>query len=305
MKHIVRKLQSREMDAIMAIQHSMLRAIHECFHKKGFTQIMPVILSPLTDPLCHSVHDAEIGYYGQKLKLTKSMILHKQISLMGRRSAIYTVSPNIRLEMDDKGKTGRHLIEFSQVDFEIKGAKREDVMQFMEGLVKSVFRKVRKECGKELKLLKRELSVPKAPFKAYHTKEAEAKYGREFEAELSKQEKEPFWLLSHDREFYDREDVSKPGYYLNYDLVWPEGYGEALSGGEREFEHKRIVLRMKRRKMKLKAYRDYLKLAKMKALPQTAGAGFGVERMLRYICGKKHIEEVCLFPKVPGARIRL
>ena len=48
--------------------------------------------------------------------------------------------------------------------------------------------------------------------------------------EAPKKEKYPFWVICHKREFYDKEDPERPGHYLNYDLIWPEGFGEALSG---------------------------------------------------------------------------
>jgi len=304
MKRTIQKIKSKQMDAILRIQTSMLKAIHDFMSKKEVIQLMPVILSPITDPLCHSVFDAEIKYYKQKFQLTKSMIIHKQVSLISEdRKGIYIISPNIRLEKRSYKETGRHLIEFSQVDFEFKDAKKEDIIRFMEELTAYVLTKVKKECKKDLKKLQRELKIPKTPFKVHYKKELIEKYGKDFEEIMSKKSKVPFWVLDHDREFYDKEDMEKPESYLNYDLVWPEGYGEALSGGEREHEYEQIVRRMKRRKMKLSAYKQYLELAKKRMLPRTAGAGFGVERMLRYICGKKQIRDVTLFAKMPGTKI--
>ncbi len=299
------KLQRKtKLEKILRIQTTMLRAIHDYFWKKGLIQIMPVIISPITDPLCHKVFNAEIKYYGQKLTLTKSMLLHKQLALLVPGvKAIYTISPNIRLEIGKCKKTGRHLIEFSQVDFEFKNAKKEDIMKFVEELLIYVFSKVKKDCAKELKDLGRKLKIPRRPFKKFYSYEVEKIYGKDFEQKLSKKMKEPFWILSFRREFYDREDHDKPGIFHNYDLVYPQGYGEALSGGEREWDYKRILKRMKETKVDPKRYKEYLKFAKLGLLPKSAGAGFGVERMLRYICGAKHIKEVCLFPKVPGEKI--
>lgn len=304
MKTIIEKMASDRMDAILQIQSCMLKAITDFMHMKEVIQLMPVIVSPITDPLCHSVFDARIKYYGQDLQLTKSMLLHKQISLISKkRKAIYIISPNIRLEKKECNHTGRHLIEFSQVDFEFKDKKKEDVMRFMEELLVYVVRKMKEECKRELDYLGSKIEIPKTPFRLFQSKKLRMIYGEDFEKILSEEMKQPFWILDYEREFYDREDPERPKTFLNYDLVYPYSFGEALSGGEREFKYERIVKRMKECGIDPKPYKHYLELAKRKLLPRTAGAGFGVERLLRYICGLKHIREAVLFPKVPGEKI--
>ncbi|MFH1450582.1 MAG: amino acid--tRNA ligase-related protein, partial [archaeon] len=147
--------------------------------------------------------------------------------------------------------------------------------------------------------------VPKTPFKVFDKDKMLKKYGKDFEKSLSEKELAPFWIVSHEREFYDKEDPGQPGKYLNYDLVYPEGFGEALSGGEREHDHGQILKRMKRLDMDLKKYDSFIYLAEKGVLPKTAGAGFGVERLVRYLCGKQHIRDVSLFPKIPGEAVVL
>jgi len=219
------------------------------------------------------------------------------------RKAIYIVSPNVRLEKEDSGKSGRHLIEFSQVDFEFKDAKKENVFEFMEELMVRIISRVKEECKDDLKFLGRELRVPKTPFKRFSTKDSKGLEIREFEEMLSAKAAEPFWLLDHEREFYDKEDPEKPRTYLNYDLIYPEGFGEGLSGGEREHEYKIILERMARAGTKPEAYKEYLEMAKHGLLHKTAGAGFGVERLVRFLTGKSHVADVALFGKTPGERI--
>ena len=83
------------------------------------------------------------------------------------------------------------------------------------------------------------------------------------------------------------------------DLIYPEGYGEALSGGEREYEYERIKERILKKGQNLTHFKKYLELAK-DDLPASAGFGIGIERLTRYICGLEKIEETSLFPKIPG-----
>lgn len=299
----VDKISSKDMDAILRIQSCALKTIHDFMYEKKVLQLMPVMLSPITDPLCHSVYDASISYCGQKLQLTKSMILHKQMALISpERKAIYIVSPNIRLEKEDSGKSRRHLIEFSQVDFEFKDWKTDDVFKFMEELMVKVISRVKEECKDELKMLGRTLIVPKTHFKRFSTKDAKGLSVRDFEERLSSMAIEPFWLLDHEREFYDKEHPEKPRTYLNYDLIYPEGFGEALSGGEREHEYEKIIERMKRSGVKPEHFKGYITLAKHGLLHKTAGAGFGVERLVRFLTGKTHVADVALFGKTPGEK---
>ena len=49
--------------------------------------------------------------------------------------------------------------------------------------------------------------------------------------------------------------------------------------------------------MDLQPFKNYLEMARNKFIPQTAGCGIGVQRLLKYICGKKLIKDVCLFDR--------
>jgi len=264
---------------------------------------MPVLLSPFTDPLSHSVYDSSIEYEGQRLKLTKSMILHKQLSMMrGDLKGIYIVSPNIRLEMNGAVSSGRHLIEFSQVDIELAGADCKTFMGLTERLYRKIVADVVKDCRTELELLGRRIAVPEDSFKVHDSNDLKEEFGKDWEYEISIREKQPFWVTDHYREFYDKEDP-ETGKHINYDLIYPEGLGEALSGGERETDYAIILRKMKERKTDPRDYADYLAIAERGLLKPTAGGGFGVERLVRYLTGRKHIREVTPFPRVPGERI--
>lgn len=231
------------------------------------------------------------------------MIFHKQVALK-TIDKIFVFSPNIRLEPKDRKESKRHLFEFSQLDLEVKDAKRKDVINLCEEMLISLIKSIKKECSEELKLLKRDIRIPKAPFKKITYKEAYEKYGEDFETEISKRKKDPVWIIDMPimhREFYDKEHDDKKGYLADMDLIYPEGYGEALSGGEREFKLDRIKKRMKIKGKKYKDFKAYLRCAK-KGLPSSAGFGIGIERLTRYICGLDRIEEASLFPKIPGKK---
>jgi asparaginyl-tRNA synthetase len=293
---------------ILKIQTIVLKEITDFFTEKGFMQLMPVILAPITDPLSpdrsSSIKNSiEIECYGQKFKLMQSMILHKQISLISGAKKIFIISPNIRIEDEKRAFTGRHCFEFSQVDFEIAYGKMNDVFRLMEEFLVRVIEKVKKECDEELKIFGRELKTPKTPFKVFTTHELEEKFGNDWEEMSSKESKEPFWVTCHKREFYDKEDPNAEGHYLNYDLIYPNGFGEGLSGGEREYEFEKLFKKLSGRKGCLEEFKHYLELSRKGLLIPSAGGGFGFERLIRFLTGTKHIEKVQLFPRIPGKKV--
>jgi asparaginyl-tRNA synthetase len=226
------------------------------------------------------------------------MIFHKQLALRAEGlDKIFIVAPNIRLEKSTIKSSVNHLLEFSQFDFEIKGATMHDVMRFINGLMIHVFSQVKTHAGEQLKRLGRELPNYDQEFPSYSSDELLEKYGENFEQILSATATTPCFVTNFKREFYDRETPFKRKHYNNFDLIYPEGYGEALSGAEREFEYEQIIYRMSELQMDLTPYKNYLEAAKRGDIPSTAGAGIGIERLLRFICGTHEIKDIGLFDR--------
>ncbi len=283
------EMVSRDMAPIMDVQTRVLRYSVDFFVRKGFRWLLPVMLSSITDPLwpdpaAAKMKAPEIEAYGRRLKLMHSMILHKQLAIGMGLGKIFILSPNIRLEERDRDD-GRHSYEFTQLDFEIEGATMEEVMALIEEFIAGLF----EELG---------VMEVKRPFRRFTLEEIEKEFGGEEEA--SEAMSEPFWITDIGREFYDREDPERPGHYRNYDLILPYGYGEVSSGGEREWEYGRIVRRLEEGGLSLDAFRPYLEVAKAGKLKPSAGAGIGMERLVRFVTRRKHIGEVQPFPRVPG-----
>ncbi len=288
----------------LKIQTEVLLAIHDYLYQQGLIQLMPVILSPITDPLCHPVYDAYINYFGQRFQLTKSMIFHKQIAIAALGvKGIYIMSPNVRLEVSDLQNSGKHLTEFTQLDIELKGGTANDFMSLIEDLIIHIIFKVKDSCRVELERMGIDLHIPLKPFNVYCSWDLQKKYGSDFGLQISLLEKDPFWITDFEREFYDREDPRRKGHYVNYDLYYPEGFGEALSGGERDYEYETLVRKIKERKQDCKQFESYLRLSQQGILVPSAGGGLGIERLVRFLTKKKHIRDVTLFPKVPGEKI--
>jgi len=302
LEKLYEKLKSENMRHMVKVHSEIRHALHEFFIEKGFCEIPPIIIAPITDPLNHPVYKTHVDYYGYNYGITQSMIFHKQIALLSY-DKVFIFSPNVRLEPLDRKSTGRHLAEFTQVDIEIKNASREYVMNLAEDMYIYVLKKVTERAIEDLEYFHRKISLPNKPFKKFDYSEYRKKLGDGFDMQLSKEEKDPFWLVDiplYDREFYDRESEEKENLLVDMDMYYPEGYGEAISGGEREYQYERIIERIKKKGQNVQQFAYYLELAK-KGLPRSAGFGIGVERLTRYITGIKNIEDTIPFPRCIGS----
>lgn len=294
-------LQSEKIKRAVRIQSEIIQSSRDFLKQKGFVEILPVIISPITDPLTDYRIRGEIECYGFKYQITKSMIFHKQISILSL-PRIFSFSPNVRIEPVERQKSGKHLIEFVQLDLEMREASREDAMELCEELLISILKRMKDHYESDLNFFRRILRIPRSPFKRISYEEAVKTYGLDYETSLSKNLLEPVWILDfpkENREFYDREYSERPGILADMDLIYPEGYGEALSGGEREFQPEKIKKRIQQKGIDLKAYEIYLQFAERGLLP-SAGFGIGIERLTQYVCGLRRIEETRLFAKLPG-----
>jgi asparaginyl-tRNA synthetase len=282
-----------------------LKSLTNTFVNDGFQWLLPVALSQSTDPLWPDPGASiekriEVDIYGKPVRTMASMIIHKLVASSTAYPKLFILSPNIRIEKAERAKTGKHIYEFTQLDFEAKDATSKDVMALVEKAICILVKDLKREMKSELTTLCRcdTIKSPKSPFKVYDRVDLEAKYGADWEAGLAKDIKEPVWVTNIPREFYDFEDF-KSGKWDNYDLFLPQ-FGEVLSGAKREWEYSKISKKIERDQVKKENYALVLKMAKEGRLKATAGGGIGLERLVGWIAGVKHIAECQPFPRVPG-----
>jgi asparaginyl-tRNA synthetase len=272
---------------------------------RGFEWLLPVIFSKSTDPLWPDAGASvekriELEIYGETVRTTLSMIIHKMVACSLVHPKLFTLSPNIRVEKRDRANSGIHAYEFTQLDFEVRDATFKDIRSLVEEVICGLIGTVKKHMSKELTYLGRydSLRIPDTPFKVYDRQELEKKFGKNWETKIIFEADNPIWITNLPREFYDFEDF-ETGKWDNYDLMLPK-YGEVLSGARREWEYNKIVKKMDRDGVRNDNYKLLLKLAKEGKLKPSAGAGIGAERLVSWIVGAKHIGETQLFPKIPG-----
>ena len=119
---------------------------------------------------------------------------------------------------------------------------------------------------------------------------------------LSHKAERPFFVTDYpkgSRGFYDREDPETPGTLRNFDLIAHGGFGELVSGSERESDYATIVTRMRESGENPAKYGWYLDMAR-DGIPASAGFGMGVERLVRFLTGLDALWQVNAYPKLPG-----
>ena len=299
------EIETKRKASIGKVMTHTLRNLTSKFVDSGFQWLLPVALSQSTDPLWPDPGASiekriEVDIYGKTVRTTASMIIHKLIASSTAYPKLFILSPNIRIEKAERAHTGKHVYEFTQLDFEARGATSKDIMSLVEDALCGLVSSVKRGMKDELTYLSRydTLKVPKKPFKTYEKQELEAEYGADWETSVALENGDPVWVTNIPREFYDFEDFAT-GRWDNYDLFLPQ-YGEVLSGAKREWEYAKILKKIERDKISKDNYALVLKLAKQGKLKPCAGAGIGMERTVAWLTGAKHIAETQPFPRVPG-----
>ena len=79
-------MRSLELRLAIQVQTELISLIREFLLREKFVELLPVIISPLTDPLTDFRVRGEVECYGFKYQITKSMIFHKKVNQICLRS---------------------------------------------------------------------------------------------------------------------------------------------------------------------------------------------------------------------------
>lgn len=303
---------------VLRMQNRILSLAREYLYAQGFVELLPPVIGPVTDPGIRGAKQVDVDYYGHRYKLMTSAFVYKQASLLAF-DKIFFVAPNVRLEPLETCSTDRHLAEFHQLDIEMADVTREQIMSLAEELLVHVVGGVVAGMGEELALLGRDPAdfhalltrpFPRVPHPEAaadliargHPQNPGAEIDWTGEKILSEASESPFFLTDYpkgSRCFLEREDEHRPRVLRTFDLILPGGYGEAISGGEREADYARMITRMRETGENPAKYGWYLQAAR-EGIPPSAGFGLGVQRFTRYVAGLDHVWQATAFPKIPG-----
>lgn len=297
--------------AIQMIRDEVIHATYDWMRDHGFAKIDSPILTPSA---CEGTTELfEIDYFEERkayLSQSGQLYLEAAIASVGR---CFDFGPVFRAE---KSKTRRHLIEFWMMDAEAAFVEHEGNLEIQEQLVCFIVERVLKNRQTELKILERNqepLKKVQAPFVRMTHAEAVAKLrtlgsdigdmddlGADDETLLTNQYEKPLFVEKYPaavKAFYMKRDPADPTRVLNADLLAPEGYGEIIGGSQREDDYEKLLERIREHKLPEEAFKWYLDLRKYGSVPHS-GFGYGLERIVTWICGIHHVRETIPFPRL-------
>ena len=311
-------LRSTKQHAIMEIRNAIIYASYEFFDKNGFIKFDSPILSG--NAAEDSTELFETDYFGEPAFLTQSGQLYLEAGAMafGR---VFDFGPVFRAE---KSKTRRHLTEFWMMDAEYLYLTHDESLDLQEAYVKALIQGVLDRAPHALETLERDTELLKKyisePFKRItydeaidllqaHENDEDTDYehlehgddfGSPHETWISNHFGVPTFVINYPTEikaFYMKPVPGNESRVLCADLLAPEGYGEVIGGSERETDYDKLLDRIKSNGLNPDDYAFYLDLRKFGSVPHS-GFGLGLERMVTFVAGTKHIREAIPFPRL-------
>jgi len=304
-------LRSPKQWAIQKVRNQIINSTYQYFAEHDFTKIDSPILTPNA---CEGTTELfELDYFeDRKAYLSQSGQLYLEAAIFSVGRA-FDFGPVFRAE---KSKTRRHLIEFWMMDAEMAFVEHQENMQIQEVLIIKIVQDVLNNCQKELDILERDVEPLKkvqAPFTRMTHAEAidilqkegsDIKQGEDLGADdetiLTKMYDTPIFVEKYPsavKAFYMKRDSEDPSVVLGSDLLAPEGYGEIIGGSQREDDYDEILKRVKENNLPEKEFSWYLDLRKYGSVPHS-GFGYGLERIVAWVCGLHHVRETIPFPRL-------
>ena len=311
-------LRSRKQMAIMQIRNAIIYASYEFFDRNGFIKFDSPILSG--NAAEDSTELFETDYFGTPAFLSQSGQLYLEAGAMAL-GRVFDFGPVFRAE---KSKTRRHLTEFWMMDAEYPFVTHDESLDLQEAYVKALIQGVLDRAPHALEVLERDTDLLKKyvtePFKRIsydevidllqeHENDEEAEYehiergddfGSPHETWISNYFGEPTFVVNYPasfKAFYMKPVPGNEERVLCADLLAPEGYGEIIGGSAREESYEKLLAKIEENGLNSDDYAFYLDLRKYGSVPH-AGFGLGLERMVTFVAGTKHIREAIPFPRM-------
>jgi asparaginyl-tRNA synthetase len=303
-------LRAQSQWAIQRIRDTLIHATYDWMRAHDFTKID----APIFTPTCaeDSTELYEVTHTnGEKMFLSQTWQMYIEAAIAAHRN-VYDFGPVFRAE---KSKTRRHLNELWMMDAEMAFCDFRGNMEIQEQLIYYMVQQLLEKNRTELTMLGRDISKLEAitlPFPRMTHAEvvkklqelwSDIKDGEDLWADdeelLMNTFDQPLFVTNFPlaiKAFYMPEDPDHPGTAKCSDLLAPEGYGEVIGGSEREGNYEKLKQKIIDRGYDLEEYARYLDIRKYGGVT-TSGFGFGLERLVRWMCGLHHIRETIPFPR--------
>ncbi|MCY4602962.1 MAG: asparagine--tRNA ligase [Gemmatimonadetes bacterium] len=303
-------LRSSRPGAILKIRSEICKACRDFMETRDFVLVDAPIFTPAA---CEGTSTLfETAYFDDTAYLTQSGQLYMEAAAMAL-GKVYCFGPTFRAE---KSKTRRHLTEFWMIEPEMAYCDLEGAMVLAEDMVLYVLDRVLDRRRAELKLLDRDtakLEQVSRPFPRITYNEAVERLtalgsdiawgsdlGGDDETLLASQFEVPVFVHRYPsavKAFYMKEDAQDRRLALCMDLLAPEGYGEIIGGGQREDDLAVLQHKIATHQLPQEAFSWYLDLRRYGSV-EHAGFGMGIERVVAWLCGVKHVRETIPFPRM-------
>ena len=301
-------LRSRKMNLVMKVRANVLEYTREYFKQEGYTEVSPPMFISAAVEGGSTLFG--LKYFDQNLYLTQSSQLYLEILIYSLEN-VYCIAPSFRAE---KSRTIRHLTEYWHMEAEWPFANMNDLMQFEEGLMAHVCKRVSENCQKEFAELGADinkLAAVKTPFPRITYAEAIERLklknpalkwgddlGYEDEKVLAEDFGKPFFVYDYPtaiKAFYCKTYRDRPEVALSVDMMVPR-IGEISTGGQREENKDMLIKRIKDMGLDEKDYDWYLDLRRYGTVPHV-GFGMGLERLLTWMLDLDNIIDAIPFPR--------
>jgi len=309
-------VRSSKQHAILRIRAEVIAAAQEWLNAQGFVRFDTPILTATaaegtTNLFATDYFDLGKAYLAQ----TGQLYVEAGMMAFGR---VYCFGPTFRAE---KSKTRRHLTEFWMIEPEVAFADHEDNMRLQEQFVSAIVARVLERRRDDLQTLERDTTllervVPPFPRITYdqaieliaaHQGEVEGAdplpwgedFGAPHETLIASKFDRPVFVErfpSAVKAFYMQPDPNRPEVALCADLLAPEGYGEIIGGSQRIHDPVLLEQRIREHGLRIEDYEWYLDLRRYGTVPHS-GFGMGIERVVAWITGTRHIRETIPFPR--------
>lgn len=286
-------------------------AIHKFFRDRGYYEFDPPILQPIQ---CEGGATLfEVKYYKDKTYLTQSWQLYAEAAIFALEK-VYDVSPTFRAE---KSKTARHLSEFWMAEMEAAWMELDEVVQVAKDEVRFILKEVLRKHKKDLEFLGQDVKklerIAKKRFPTITYRQAldilkkregvKIGFGKDLrtieEDKLMKHFDTPVVVTHYPKRimaFYKPHDKKDPETAICFDMLLPEGYGEAVGGSQRSTDVEELIDSLKKQGEDPKKYEWYFDLRRYGSVPHS-GYGLGVERLIAWICKLDSIKDAIPFPR--------
>ena len=304
-------LRSKKQVALFNIRSTIIQALRDFFFQYQFVQMdSPVFTNVIGEDAdgLFSVDYFDLG----KAYLAQTGQLYLEASIFSH-GKVFCFGPTFR---NEKSKTRRHLTEFWMLEAEMAFFDNNDNMDLQEDMVKFVLQRVLETCGFYLKQLERDPEILKQYLNDFirldykdaieilQKKGSDIQYGADLgatdESMLVEDYNVPLFVYDYPRKvkaFYMKENAEDPERVKCSDLLAPEGYGEIIGGSQREESLEKLIDQIQAQNLPMEPYEWYLDLRRYGTVVHS-GFGIGLERLVGWICGIKHVRETIPFPRL-------